>query len=272
LLHAHAPTPEAAEHPEDAAAGSTNGDETHRPLNLQRQLGLAREAATAVEFLHAQQPPIAHCDLKSANYLLGRDNLLKLADFGDAVVMSSPAAETSHAGTPEWMAPEVMQGIKDSMVRHERRSAASDDRGSGSGSGSGSASPRGSQEAEAEEEEDFGAGGDRARTAAAAGIIDRRQCDIYSLGVVLWEIMARMPPLRTMPRKEVMARVCDTPRRELDEPMPESTPEMYVQCCNSCWGSPAWRPEAREVVEWVKRAARSEMQKETQTPTNRLQV
>jgi hypothetical protein len=88
--------------------------------------------------------------------------------------------------------------------------------------------------------------------------IDRRQCDIYSLGVVLWEIMARVPPLREMPRLEVMARVCDRPRREL-ETMPEAAPTMYAECCQSCWLVGPFRPLASEVVEWVKKAERQEV-------------
>ena len=133
LLHAHKPASASAQGPESAAQ-SAGGDGVEEgvpqqqqqlaPLSLQRQLGLAREAATAVEFLHSQQPPIAHCDLKSANYLLGWDNLLKLADFGDAVCVTPSTAEVSHAGTPEWMAPEVMRCITDSMKRHERTSEA----------------------------------------------------------------------------------------------------------------------------------------------------
>lgn len=71
--------------------------------------------------------------------------------------------------------------------------------------------------------------------------------------------MARVPPLRSMPRLEVMARVCDTPRREL-ETMPEAAPTMYAECCQSCWLDDApFRPLASEVVEWVKKAERQEL-------------
>ena len=65
------------------AAGAGGAEPAPRPeaLRVQDQLRLGREASTAVAFLHAQQPPIAHCDLKSGNFLIGRDGLLKLADF-----------------------------------------------------------------------------------------------------------------------------------------------------------------------------------------------
>ena len=35
-----------------------------------------------VAHLHTRPRPIAHCDIKSANFMLGADNMLKLADFG----------------------------------------------------------------------------------------------------------------------------------------------------------------------------------------------
>ena len=42
--------------------------------------------------------------------------------------------------------------------------------------------------------------------------------------------------------------------------MPESTPQNYVACCHSCWGSPQFRPMAGEVVEWLKRVAQWELE------------
>ena len=108
-------------------------------LSIAGKLQMAREATAAIEFLHSQQPtPIVHCDVKSANFLLARsrppvqtvgggeqDGLLtlKLADFGDACYYYPPPAaaasgrdgrehedeeEENLAGTPEWMAPEVI--------------------------------------------------------------------------------------------------------------------------------------------------------------------
>jgi serine/threonine protein kinase len=155
------------------------------------------------------------------------------------------------------MAPEVMQSITESMQRHERRSEVTRTQDGGGAQGD-------------EDAADLDGEGTRSTL-----LVDRRQSDIYSLGVVLWEIMARTPPLQSMPRLEVMARVCDTPRQQLDEPMPESTPQNYVVCCHSCWGSPQFRPTAGEVVEWLKRVAQWELEDQAakqMSPENRLLV
>ena len=75
-------------------------------------------------FLHTRSPPMIHRDLKSDNCLVGTHNVVKLADFGTVArpgfaAVAEGGAQTSSsftmtatlgAGTPLWMAPEVLQG------------------------------------------------------------------------------------------------------------------------------------------------------------------
>ena len=42
------------------------------------------QCCEAVAYLHQQQPPIIHRDLKIENFLIGYDKLIKLCDFGSA--------------------------------------------------------------------------------------------------------------------------------------------------------------------------------------------
>jgi hypothetical protein len=77
-------------------------------LALWTRFGLARGAATAMLALHAHAPhAILHRDLKTANLLITKDWVCKVADFGLAKGVGTVSALT-HAGcTPAYTAPEV---------------------------------------------------------------------------------------------------------------------------------------------------------------------
>jgi serine/threonine protein kinase len=61
----------------------------------------------ALEYLH--RSGISHRDLKTENILLDKNFNLKVADFGYASVQGS---NQTQVGTPDYMAPEVLQGTK----------------------------------------------------------------------------------------------------------------------------------------------------------------
>jgi serine/threonine protein kinase len=53
---------------------------------------------------------IVHRDLKSANCLVNKHWTVKICDFGlSRVMIDSPMTDNSSAGTPEWMAPELIR-------------------------------------------------------------------------------------------------------------------------------------------------------------------
>lgn len=53
---------------------------------------------------------IVHRDLKSANCLVNKHHAVKICDFGLSRVMTDvPMRDSSSAGTPEWMAPELIR-------------------------------------------------------------------------------------------------------------------------------------------------------------------
>ncbi|PKI35987.1 hypothetical protein CRG98_043616 [Punica granatum] len=78
-------------------------------LDERRRLNMAYDVAKGMNYLHKRNPPIVHRDLKSPNLLVDKTYTVKVCDFG----LSRSKANTylsskTAAGTPEWMAPEVL--------------------------------------------------------------------------------------------------------------------------------------------------------------------
>jgi serine/threonine-protein kinase CTR1 len=79
-------------------------------LDETRRLHMAYDVAQGMNYLHQLKPPIVHRDLKSPNLLVDDLYTVKVCDFG----LSRSKANTflsskTAAGTPEWMAPEVLR-------------------------------------------------------------------------------------------------------------------------------------------------------------------
>jgi serine/threonine-protein kinase len=64
------------------------------------------QVADALDYLHEQDPPIVHGDVKPSNIVLARTNRAVLLDFG----IARRAGQSSNAGTQGFMAPEVAMG------------------------------------------------------------------------------------------------------------------------------------------------------------------
>lgn len=81
---------------------------------------MAIESARGMAYLHAQENPIVHRDLKSVNILVTSTYGCKVADFGMSRVGGPESNSPVQAivGTPLWLAPEV--------VRQEPHTTASD--------------------------------------------------------------------------------------------------------------------------------------------------
>ncbi|KAL2933570.1 Serine/threonine-protein kinase CTR1 [Bienertia sinuspersici] len=71
-------------------------------LDERRRLSMAYDVAKGMNYLHKRNPPIVHRDLKSPNLLV--------CDFGLSRLKANTfLSSKSAAGTPEWMAPEVLR-------------------------------------------------------------------------------------------------------------------------------------------------------------------
>ncbi|KAL2345179.1 hypothetical protein Fmac_006464 [Flemingia macrophylla] len=87
----------------------------HKPgatemLDERRRLSMAYDVAKGMNYLHKRNPPIVHRDLKSPNLLVDRKYTVKVSDFGLSRLKANTfLSSKSAAGTPEWMAPEVLR-------------------------------------------------------------------------------------------------------------------------------------------------------------------
>lgn len=84
---------------------------TKGPLKLKIIKNWCRQILKALHYLHTKSPPIIHRDLKCDNiFINGNNGQAKLGDFGLAVLKDREML-TSVLGTPEFMAPELYEGI-----------------------------------------------------------------------------------------------------------------------------------------------------------------
>ncbi|XP_078154806.1 serine/threonine-protein kinase STY46-like [Carex rostrata] len=75
-------------------------------LELPKLLKFALDVCRGMEYLH--QNSIIHRDLKTANLLVDKEHVVKVADFGVARFQNQGGVMTAETGTYRWMAPEVI--------------------------------------------------------------------------------------------------------------------------------------------------------------------
>lgn len=87
---------------------------TQVSLEFRRRLKMAIDISKGMAYLHSATPTIVHRDLKSPNLLVDENFTVKICDFGLARVKENTFVQTINgcAGTPNWMAPEVLRNEK----------------------------------------------------------------------------------------------------------------------------------------------------------------
>ncbi|XP_010262154.1 PREDICTED: serine/threonine-protein kinase EDR1 isoform X2 [Nelumbo nucifera] len=176
----------------------------HRPnvqLDEKRRLRMALDVAKGMNYLHTSHPTIVHRDLKSPNLLVDKNWVVKVCDFGlSRLKHHTFLSSKSTAGTPEWMAPEVL--------RNER---------------------------------------------------SNEKCDVYSFGVILWELATLRMPWSGMNPMQVVGAVGFQNRR-LD--IPEEVDPAVRQIICDCWQSEAeLRPSFSQLLTPLKRLQRLVVEK-----------
>jgi serine/threonine protein kinase len=76
-------------------------------LNENLVASYAVKILEGLHYLHCCD--VVHCDLKAANILTTKTGNVKLSDFGVSLNLKAIEREKDIAGTPNWMAPEVIE-------------------------------------------------------------------------------------------------------------------------------------------------------------------
>ncbi|KAF5946040.1 hypothetical protein HYC85_016268 [Camellia sinensis] len=163
----------------------------HRPncqIDEKRRIKMALDVAKGMNCLHTSIPTIVHRDLKSPNLLVDNNWNVKVGDFGlSRLKHNTFLSSKSTAGTPEWMAPEVL--------RNEP---------------------------------------------------SNEKCDVYSFGIILWELATLRLPWSGMNPMQVVGAVGFQNRR-LD--IPKEVDPLVARIIWECWQTdPNLRPSFAQLA------------------------
>ncbi|XP_042412344.1 serine/threonine-protein kinase EDR1-like isoform X1 [Zingiber officinale] len=163
----------------------------HRPncqIDENLRIKMALDVAKGMNCLHTSIPTIVHRDLKSPNLLVDKNWTVKVCDFGlSRLKHSTFLSSKSTAGTPEWMAPEVLRNEK-----------------------------------------------------------SNEKCDVYSFGVILWELATLRMPWSGMNPMQVVGAVGFQNRR-LD--IPKEVDPLVARIIWECWQTdPSLRPSFAQLT------------------------
>ncbi|KAG2403068.1 Serine/threonine-protein kinase [Vigna angularis] len=158
-------------------------------LDERRRLSMAYDVAKGMNYLHKRNPPIVHRDLKSPNLLVDKKYTVKVCDFGLSRLKANTfLSSKSAAGTPEWMAPEVLRDEP-----------------------------------------------------------SNEKSDIYSFGVILWELATLQQPWVNLNPAQVVAAVGFKGKR-LE--IPRDVNPQVAALIEACWANEPWkRPSFASIMD-----------------------
>jgi serine/threonine protein kinase len=93
------------------------------PVSWYMQLSFALQAAKAINYLHSQNPPLLHKDIKSLSLIVDVSaSTIKLTDFGISKASEFVTSQTNVIGSLRWAAPEVVKPGKQKEPKWSEKS------------------------------------------------------------------------------------------------------------------------------------------------------
>ena len=172
----------------------------HINLSWELKKKILLQIAIGMNYLHTNDPPVLHRDLKSLNILL-TDKIekssdttdIKISDFGLSRLYQKSCILTGHLGTCYWMAPEI--------IVNKRYST---------------------------------------------------KVDVYSYGIIIWEVCTRKTPYSCMSQQQVQFYVSVKKGRPNLKIIPSNTPPKIIQLMQMCWDhDPDNRPSFEYIVDYL---------------------
>jgi hypothetical protein len=204
-----------------ALTGILRNTDVH--LSRKQQLSFCLDAAKGMEFLHSQQPPRIHRDLKSTNLLVSAGWVVKVADFGCARLVKRQG-ETQSVAKRRY-AP--LNNAREPLLMADRDLS-----------------------------ENVGAALWRAPEIFACEPYGT-PADVYSFGIVMWEIVARDIPYNEREFRW-MKNVKEAVLAGARPSSPGDIDRSYGDLMKECWaGTPSLRPSFTEVVQRLKRLSQT---------------